>query len=434
MKHKSPIILSFLIFSLILSACGNMNALNANIIRASGTISADEVNISAEISGKVHTVSFEEGQLVRKGDILFTLDPQLIQAQYDQAAAALETAKTAAQTAEVQYELILQNAQNLDQKSRLNAWRLQEPTKFDLPIWYFQKSEKISAAEQEVFDLLEKFNQAAKDNQNILTGEKNQKLIDLDKKIASAQITYQSAQDALNLAKAAKDNEELKDAAQDVFDDAEKTLDDLQDQYDQLLTSKESDDVLAAKAKIQAARATFDSAVARRNQLMSGEDSLQVQAALAVVAQAKAQQAQAAAALNVLTVQRSKCEVASPLDGTLITRNLQAGESITPAGTVMTIADLSEVKLVVYIPEEQFGQVTVGQQVRMTTDSLPGISFTGNVSHIADQAEFTPRNVQTLEGRRSTVYAIDIKIANPDLKLKPGMPVDVEFVTMNTGK
>lgn len=430
MKKISISLVCALLVSIFIAGCNALNSTSNNEIHASGTISVDEVNISAEISGKVATVQAEEGQAIHKGDILFTLDTQLIQAQYDQAAAVLETAKSAVMAAQVQYDLTLQNAQTADQRNRLNNWRQPQPTKFDLPIWYFQKSEKIQAAEQEVANLLDKFNQVAKENQDILGGEKGQKLIELEKKIAAAQITYQSAQDALNLAKSAKDNDELKDAAQDVFDEAEKTLDDLQEQYNQLLTSKESDNVLTARAKVQAARAAYDSAVARRNQLLSGEYSLQVQAAMAALEQAKAQLSQAEAALKVLEIQKSKCQINSPIDGTLITRNLQPGESITPASTVMTIADLREVKLVVYIPEEQYGKISVGQEVHVTTDSLAGITFSGSVSHISDQAEFTPRNVQTVEGRRSTVYAIDIKIANPDLKLKPGMPVDVVFMAI----
>jgi HlyD family secretion protein len=51
--------------------------------------------------------------------------------------------------------------------------------------------------------------------------------------------------------------------------------------------------------------------------------------------------------------------------------------------------------------------------------------FKGKVTHIADQAEFTPRNVQTVQGRKNTVYAIRLTIENPTLALKPGMPADV---------
>jgi HlyD family secretion protein len=60
-------------------------------------------------------------------------------------------------------------------------------------------------------------------------------------------------------------------------------------------------------------------------------------------------------------------------------------------------------------------------------DSFPGVTFNATVIHIADQAEFTPRNVQTIEGRTSTVFAIKLQVQDPSGKLKPGMPADVAF-------
>ena len=63
----------------------------------------------------------------------------------------------------------------------------------------------------------------------------------------------------------------------------------------------------------------------------------------------------------------------------------------------------------------------------MTVDSFPGEVFKASVVYISDQGEFTPRNVQTQEGRRSTVFAVELSIRNDDGKLKPGMPADVAF-------
>ena len=65
----------------------------------------------------------------------------------------------------------------------------------------------------------------------------------------------------------------------------------------------------------------------------------------------------------------------------------------------------------------------------MSVDSFPGTKFNAQVSFISDQAEFTPRNVQTVEGRSSTVYAIKLKVNDPQGRLKPGMPADVVFST-----
>jgi RND family efflux transporter MFP subunit len=160
---------------------------------------------------------------------------------------------------------------------------------------------------------------------------------------------------------------------------------------------------------------------------MSGDQSLQVKAAESGVKQAEAALSQAQAALATLDVQLEKTIVKAPVDGTVLTRNLEVGETLAPTGVVMTIGQLQEVNLTVYIPETEYGKVKLGDQVSITVDSFPGETFTGTVVYISDQAEFTPRNVQTVEGRKTTVYAVKLSVPNADLKLKPGMPADVTF-------
>jgi len=82
----------------------------------------------------------------------------------------------------------------------------------------------------------------------------------------------------------------------------------------------------------------------------------------------------------------------------------------------------------VYVPEDRYGQIQLGQTAQVSVDSFPGRAFEGQVRAIANQAEFTPRNSQTVEGRKDTVFAVRLSIANPDQALKPGMPADVSFV------
>jgi HlyD family secretion protein len=81
----------------------------------------------------------------------------------------------------------------------------------------------------------------------------------------------------------------------------------------------------------------------------------------------------------------------------------------------------------VYIPEDRYGLISLGQTAEVKVDSFPDMTFTATVTHIADQAEFTPRNVQTVEGRSATLYAIKLSVQDPEGKLKIGMPADVTF-------
>jgi HlyD family secretion protein len=91
------------------------------------------------------------------------------------------------------------------------------------------------------------------------------------------------------------------------------------------------------------------------------------------------------------------------------------------------MADLAKLTITVYVPEDRYGQISRGQSATVQVDSFPSLVFQARVTHIADEAEFTPRNVQTVEGRSSTVYAVKLVVTDPDGRLKPGMPADVTF-------
>ncbi len=119
--------------------------------------------------------------------------------------------------------------------------------------------------------------------------------------------------------------------------------------------------------------------------------------------------------------------IASPIDGVVLERLVEPGEIAAPGSTVMVVAPMDRLTLKIYVPENQYGHITVGQTYPVTVDSFPGQSFDGRVSYIAAQAEFTPRNVQTKDSRQLTVYAVKLDLAPTGGKLKAGMPADVHF-------
>jgi len=119
--------------------------------------------------------------------------------------------------------------------------------------------------------------------------------------------------------------------------------------------------------------------------------------------------------------------ITSPINGTVLERLIEPGEIAAPGGTLLVVADLNALTLTVYVPEDQYGKISLGQNYPVSVDSFPGRTFGGKVVHIADQAEFTPRNVQTVEGRKTTVFAIKLNLAPSGGALKPGMPADVNF-------
>jgi multidrug resistance efflux pump len=117
--------------------------------------------------------------------------------------------------------------------------------------------------------------------------------------------------------------------------------------------------------------------------------------------------------------------IRSPIDGVVLERAIEPGEVASVGSTILSVTNLDELRLTVYVPEDRYGKFLLGQACRVTVDSFPGEAFSGTVTHIADQAEFTPRNVQTVDSRKNTVFAIRFDLAPSGGKLKPGMPADV---------
>jgi multidrug resistance efflux pump len=119
--------------------------------------------------------------------------------------------------------------------------------------------------------------------------------------------------------------------------------------------------------------------------------------------------------------------IRSPIDGVVLLRAAEPGEIAVAGGSLLVVANLDEMTLTIYIPEDQYGKIYLGQEYPVSVDSFPDRVFMGKVTHISDKPEFTPQNVRTVEGRKSTVYAVRLTLPNPDHDLKPGMPADVSL-------
>jgi HlyD family secretion protein len=141
-----------------------------------------------------------------------------------------------------------------------------------------------------------------------------------------------------------------------------------------------------------------------------------------------AQVVQAEAALQLAETQLAYTRVIAPVSGTVIRRDVELGETVLPGSALMTLADLSTMEVKVYIPGPMLGKIRIGQRVDLVTDSYPDRRLRGSVATIADEAEFTPKNVQTRDERVRLVYRVKVRVPNPDGILKTGMPVDAWFV------
>lgn len=166
-------------------------------------------------------------------------------------------------------------------------------------------------------------------------------------------------------------------------------------------------------AQIDAARAARDLAAANLAALQKGTREEQIEAAEAQVKE--------------LDRQIEKLTVIAPRDGVILTRSIESGEMAIPGSTLLEIGRLDRLELKVYVPETRIGGVSPGQAVTIQVDSYPDRTFSGTVLRMANEAEFTPTNVQTKEDRTRLVYKVTIGLENTSLLLKPGMIADVTF-------
>lgn len=123
----------------------------------------------------------------------------------------------------------------------------------------------------------------------------------------------------------------------------------------------------------------------------------------------------------------SWCTVKAPLEGTILTTYHEPGEWASPGTKLLTLADLREVWVRIYVPETDLHKLAYGMKLRAVAPETGKREFTGTVTHINDEAEFTPKNVQTRAERSRLVYGIKVTFSNPDAALKPGMTLEVEL-------
>jgi HlyD family secretion protein len=487
MKNRRRVVVAVVVIALLVGGYYGVRALNNGTngeLKASGTIEATTVNVSPELAGKVQEVLVDEGESVQPGDVLFRLDDTLLKAQQDAAQAGLAAAQTAGQTAQAayasaqaQYTLAQTQARAQARATRLADWSGRTPSYFNQPKWYFTQAEQLAAAQAEVDAAQAGMTQAERDLAAVVAKVSNAQFVAAETRLSQARTSYLVALrvqaegqavgaglapdelnlDAMNIqipcfdtpvgrrcapgyrvrsaiARNLPDQVELNNAAQDAYDRASAELSAAQKAYDDLLDTKQAQEVLKARAALAIANERAQVAAEQLAGLQTGDQSPQVAVAAAGLEQAKtaAQQAQdaveqAQANLRLLEAQMGKLEVRSPLAGVVLTRNIEPGEYVAPGAGALTLGELSQLTITVYVPEDRYGAIHLGQTAEVMVDSFPAERFAGQVSYISDQAEFTPRNVQTVEGRSSTVYAIKLTVADPAGRLKPGMPADVIF-------
>jgi multidrug resistance efflux pump len=382
-------------------------AANATLT-ASGTIEATITTISPQIGGQVADVLVQEGEAVQAGGVLLVLDDQGLRDQRTSVEAGTRAAVAGAQAE-------LDAAEKALQDLRDNA-----------PMATAKAEQALAQARKDLDD-------AQKRNTWQQTGNRASKdTIDAtEARLTLAKDTVDKAQAALNHVKDKDINDPVRAQAEANLQAAREARDTLVRLLNWYKGSPTTIDQALLDANVSVAQAAVDLAQKNYDKVKDGPDPDALRLANDQVALAQAHlesaKAQGVSQLRTIDLQLDKLEIKAPSSGVIMKRNVEPGETIVPGASLFQIGQLGSLEVTVYLPEEQYARVKPGQTAQVHVDAYPDKAFTATVLRIANQAEFTPRNVSTVEGRKDTVYGIRLSIENPDMALKPGMPADVTF-------
>lgn len=406
-----------------LTALSGCNQTATGALTASGTVEATEITIAPEVSGRVVEVNAEEGQTVTAGQVLVRLDDALLQSQLRQAEAALR-ATTA------NYDLLAAGP-TAEQVRQAEAVLLSATASYSRTMEGSRPAD-IDAAQAA-------YTAAVKAYDKLKRGPDREDYAQAEAAVLNAEAALRRAQADYDRVFAANPAGVSGSPAALALEQATNNYNAAKTAYDRLARAADDAQLAAVFQQVQAARAalertkgparSFDilQAQAQVQQAQAALDALKSGARTQQLDAAKAQEEAAQANVDALKTQLTKLTLLAPADGVVLTRGIEQGEVAVMGAPLITLARLDDLRLTVYVPEDRYGEIALNQKARVAVDSFPAETFEASVRSIAGKAEFTPRNVQTTEGRRTTVFAVRLSVSDPSGKLKPGMPADVTF-------
>jgi len=364
-------------------------------IAASGTIETTQSDATAKVQGRVVSLRVQDGQTVRRGQILASLEqlnPSLnvaqAQANVQAAQAQVSAARAAYKLAQQTYGLQVTQAGAGVAVAQANVGQSAQT----LAIETQAASLRVAQAQSGVAAAQSTFDRAAIELRRarslVATGDVPQRsLDDAVQQYTDAKAQLQSAREGLDLAQADVRNVRIRELG----------MRSAQAQRTQ------------SYAQLDTARAESETVEQRRAQLLT----------------AQAQLAQARAAAGIARDQLRETRIVAPFDGTVVSHNVEVGDLVSPGTAVMTVADVTHPYMYVYVNETDLPNVKTGTHATVKIDGMPNRTFDGTVTEIGTSAEFTPENVQTNEQRiEYLVFRVKIQFSDRTGTLKAGLPAD----------
>ncbi|PIU50463.1 MAG: hypothetical protein COS92_01270 [Desulfobacterales bacterium CG07_land_8_20_14_0_80_52_14] len=352
----------------------------------SGTLDAVSSDIGFQVSGRVSRVLVDEGQAVRSRQTMAILDPDDFLARKDQAGADLRRLESNRERLEVELAVNRKvlpaeveraeagvNALSANLRALESGYRTQDVEKARLAVEAAAANLDLAQKEKQRYD-----------------------------RLFSGKAVSESAMDIATLRFETALKEHLR--PQESLKQAEEGF--------------RVEEIEAARSRLAEGQAMLK--LARINLAKIEALGKEVKAADAQVEAART-------VLRLAEVQLKYAELTAPFDGIVISRNIEPGEVVTPGQEVFSVADLSRVDLKVFVDETEIGKIRPGQKADVKVDTFPDRVFSGTVTYISPQAEFTPKIIQTHKERVKLVFMVKLSIPNPNFELKPGTPADAWF-------
>jgi HlyD family secretion protein len=367
-------------------ATGRRATAPADRIAGNGTIETTEVDVTSQVPGKVAALPVREGDSVRSGALIATLDRAALDVQVQQAREALRAAEA--------------------QLSELRAGT---------------RPEDIDRARAQYRAALDAQRQAKAHLDLVRAGARPEEVARLRAGVRQAEVGLENAERELGRAQSLQTQGAVSQQQADLARTQRDTVAAQLTAARQALLEAEHgarpEEIRAAEAAFAQANSQASAAKAALDLALAGPRRETIEAAAAEADRARA-------ALQAAEVQRDYARIAAPMDGTVTLRNLEPGDYVIPGTPIVRLAALDRVWLRVYVSETQLGRVKLGQRADITVDTYPGKTYRGRVIEIAQQAEFTPKTVQTKQEREKLVFGVKVEVGNPEHDLKPGMPAD----------
>ncbi len=375
-------VLALLIVTGLFVYRGQQNALKGEL-SYSGTIEATQSHLSFQAGGRVLDVLVREGAAVGRDQLLAQLDPDEFLTRLDQAKANLDRSLKFREQAEALlavYEKTLPaEATRAEAGVRVLASQLDELRAGTR----IQEIERARLAMESASSVLEDAKKNLRRYENLFS-----KGTISEKELDAVRLRHETA---------IREYERSRET------------------YDLAREGSRTETIRTAEARLAEGRAAL--AQARSNLLRIDAARKDVEAARAGVSAARAAVDQASILLGYANLK-------APGPGIITSRSVEPGEVVTPGREVLTLSQLTTVDLKIFVNETEIGKVKPGQKAEIRIDTFPDRSFTGTVTFISPEGEFTPKIIQTKKERVKLVYLVKISIPNPGLELKSGMPAD----------